>query len=165
MQDIFEFFSKFLSTKVRYGGNASKVITTGDTEEHRVERGLFFPAISVDHALDPVPQVGDMEINQQTDSDAAQPHVRQKLRLMDWMNRFNALHFDDHELFDDQVDPVAQLDSFSVENHRQTNLAGNCKPAFSKFMSKTSLIRAPADPGRARRERAWRKTRQLPKPG
>ena len=87
-----------------------------------------------------------MEINQQTDSDTAQPHVRQKLRLMNRMDRLSALHFDDHELFNDQVDPVAQLDSFTVENHRQTNLAGDCKPAFSKFMSKTSLVRALQQP-------------------
>jgi hypothetical protein len=86
--------------------------------------------------------VGDMEINEQADSNAAQPHVRQKLRLVDWMNRFNALHFDDYELFDDEVDPVPKLDSFSVENYRQPDLAGNYEPALSKFMSKTSLIGA-----------------------
>jgi len=107
------------------------VLTTGDTEEHRVERGLFFPAVPVDHALDSVPQVGDVKVNQQTDSDAAQSHIRQKLRLVDGMNRLDTLHFDDHELFDDEVDPVPQFDSFPVENHWQTDLAGDCKSAFS----------------------------------
>jgi hypothetical protein len=100
------------------------------------------PAVSVDHALNSVPQVGDVEINQQADSDAAQSQVRQKLRLMNWMDCFDALHFDDNQILDDQVDPVAQFDFFSVENHRQPDLAGDCKSAFPKFMSKTSLVGA-----------------------
>ncbi len=62
--------------------------------------------------------MGDVKVNQQADSDAAQPHVRQKLRLMNWMDRLDALHFNNHELFDDEVDPVPKFDSFSVENYR-----------------------------------------------
>ena len=57
--------------QVRYGGNAGEVVTTGNTEEHKVVRGLFFPGIPVDHTLDSVPQVGDVEIDQQADPDAA----------------------------------------------------------------------------------------------
>jgi hypothetical protein len=40
----------------------------------RNRRTLFFPALAIDHALDSVPQVSNLEINQQPDSDAALPH-------------------------------------------------------------------------------------------
>jgi hypothetical protein len=88
-----------------------------------------------------------MEINQQADPDAAQPHVRQKLCLMNWMDRLDALHFDDNQIFNDEVDPVAQLDSFTVENHWQTDLAPDRKSAFPKLMSKTSLVGALQESG------------------
>ncbi len=61
---------------------------------------------------------------------------------MDGMNGVNALHFDDDQLLDDQIDPVPQFDLFSVENYGQTNLAGHFESALSKFMGETALISA-----------------------
>ncbi len=145
MQDIFAFLIKILPR--RSGTEVTRrSLTTGGTEEHRVERGLFFPVISVDHALDPVPQVGDVKINQQADPYPAQPQVRQELCLMHGMDRLDALHFDDNQTLDNEIYAVSQFDSFSVENHWQTDLAGDCESSFSKFMSKTSLVGALQQP-------------------
>src|SRR5271170_775900 len=61
---------------------------------------------------------------------------------MNWMDRLDAFHFDDHQILDNEVYSVSQFDFFTVENHRQTDLAGDCKSAFSKLMGKTSLVGA-----------------------
>jgi len=107
---------------------------------------LFFPVFAVDHAFDSVSQLGDMEVNEQSDSDTAQPHVRHQLRLMNRMDRLDAFHLDNDEGLDDQVDPVSQLDPFVVVNHRQPDLAGDSQAAFAQFMSKASLISALQQP-------------------
>lgn len=74
-------------------------MNTGGTGEYRVE--LLLPVLSIDHALDSIAQMQDVEIDKQTDADAAQPHVRQKLCLVDRMDCFNTLHFDNNEVLDD----------------------------------------------------------------
>ena len=48
-------------------------LTTGDTEERR--KFLLLPVVTVDHALDSVPQVQDVEVDQQADRDLAQANV------------------------------------------------------------------------------------------
>jgi len=62
-----------LSVLCVQGFGTSQTFNTEDTEEHRV--GLLFPVFAVDHALDSVPQMCHVEIDQQADSDSAQPHV------------------------------------------------------------------------------------------
>jgi hypothetical protein len=141
MQDFFEFFGKILSA-----GSVTEVTadfyTTEGTEEHRDSKALFFPAPSVNHAGNPVPQVGDMEINQQPDSDAAQPHVRQELCLMNRMDGLDAFHFHDDEGLDDQVDAIAKLDLLTVVHHRQANLACCSQTALPQLMGETRLVGA-----------------------
>ncbi len=91
---------------------------------------LLLPILSVDHAFDSVSQVSHVEIDQQANSDAAEPHVREKLSLMHRMNGVNAFHFDDHQVLDDQIDPVPKLDLLSIENHGQPDLASTANPRF-----------------------------------
>ena len=81
-------------------------------------RMLFFPVLAVDHTLDSVSQVSDVEINQQPYSDAAESHVRQKLSLMDRMKCVDALYLDNHQVLNDEIDSVAEFDFFSIEDHR-----------------------------------------------
>ncbi|MGB7603037.1 MAG: hypothetical protein WBM24_22230 [Candidatus Sulfotelmatobacter sp.] len=81
-------------------------------------------------------------LNKQVNSNPAQPHVRQKLRLMDWMDCIDAFHLNDHRILDDQVDAVTKLDLFSVKNYWQTDLAGDCESALSEFMGEASLVGA-----------------------
>lgn len=123
-----------------YGGNGGKSVNTGDTEEHRVD--LLFPVPAVDHALDSVAEMRHVKINQQAYADTAQTHIRQELSLMNRMDRIYALHFDDNQAFDDQIDPVSEFDFFSVENHRQPNLARHLKAALSEFVGEATLAGA-----------------------
>ena len=53
----------------------------------------LLPAVPIHHAGDAVFQVGHKEINQQPNFPAAQAQVRQKLSLVDRVNRLNALDF------------------------------------------------------------------------
>jgi hypothetical protein len=50
---------------------------------------------------------------------------------MDWVESVNTLHLHDDQVLDDQINPLPQFDLFSVEHHRQTDLAGHFEPAFS----------------------------------
>jgi len=59
---------------------------------------------------------------------------------MNRMDRADALDFDDNQLLDDQIDAVSELDLFSVEDHRKTDLAGDLKSPFPKLMRETSLV-------------------------
>ena len=61
---------------------------------------------------------------------------------MNWMDRFHALHFDDHNVLDEQVDALSEFHLFAVEHNRQSNLAGDRESAFSYFVSETRLIGA-----------------------
>ena len=89
----------------------------------------------------------NIEIDQQTDAYPAQPHVRQKLSLVNWMNCVDALHFDDDKVLDHQIDPVSELNLLSVENHREADLARHIKATLSEFVDKTALISALQQPG------------------
>lgn len=110
--------------------------------EHGVTRGksLLFPTVAIHHALDSISQALHIEINEQPDSNAAQSHVRQDLCLVNRMDCFHALDFDDNHVLNDQVDAVAKLNLFSIEHDRQSNLTRYRESAFSEFMSETRLI-------------------------
>lgn len=121
-------------------GGGFKTQNTEGTEEHRVTPVLFFPIFAVDHPLNAVAQVSHIEIDEKADADPAQPQIREKLRLVDRMYQFNTLHLDDNQIFDNLIDPISKLDLFSVENHRQPDLASNFESALPEFMGETSLI-------------------------
>jgi hypothetical protein len=71
MQDFFDFICEILSA----GGvtEVMQISTTGDTQSDRTE--LSFPVFAVHHARDSVAQLRDMEIDEQSDPDPAQPHI------------------------------------------------------------------------------------------
>jgi hypothetical protein len=104
------------------------------------------PVRPEDHTLDPVPQVGHVEVNQQADMNSAQAHVSQELRLMDWMNCVYTLDFHNHSVLDYEVHPKPQLDLLAFINHRQSDLRGNMPTTRAEFMSQTCLINALKQP-------------------
>jgi hypothetical protein len=116
----------------------TKTFNTEDTEEHRVE--LLFPVLTIDHAFDSISQVRDVEVDQQSDADATQAHVREKLSLMHRMNYLDAFHFNNYQILDDQIDPVSKFNVLSLVYHRQADLTGYIEAALLKFMRKTALI-------------------------
>ena len=59
---------------------------------------------------------------------------------MNRMNCIDALHFDNDQILDDQIDPVPKFNFLSVENDRKADLAGHFKAALSEFVGETALI-------------------------
>ena len=59
---------------------------------------------------------------------------------MDGMDGFDALHFDDYDIFDDQIDAIPEFNLLSIEHDGQPHLAGDFEPALSKFMREAPLI-------------------------
>jgi hypothetical protein len=100
---FFSIFTRFCKREWGYGGNAVakgqlplqeykfKISNTGDTEEHR---GLLLPVLAVDHSLDSVLQVQDVEVDQKAHVDSAQAYVGEELRFVDRVDGFDGFHFD-----------------------------------------------------------------------
>ena len=75
-----------------------------------------------------------VEIDQQADLPPTKSHVRQQLRLVNRIDRLSALDLDDHDIANDQVNAIPEIDLLTVVNNRQSDLASDRKPLFSKFM-------------------------------
>ncbi len=110
----------------------------GRTESHR--KKLFLPIVAVHHTLDSVTQVGYVEVDEKTYPDSAQPQIRKKLGMVDRMDCFDRLHFYDYQIFYQQVDAITEFNLFTVEDHWQTDLAGNAETAFFQIVGETALI-------------------------
>jgi hypothetical protein len=60
---------------------------------------VTFPVPAVHHALDSVFQVGDVEVDQQTDVFLTEAQIRKQLGLVDGMDGFDTLDLDYDEVF------------------------------------------------------------------
>ena len=58
--------------------------------------------------------MGDIEIDQETDSLAAQSQIREQLRLVNGQDRFDGLDFNDHCVFNEDVDPITEVDRDAI---------------------------------------------------
>jgi hypothetical protein len=85
------------------------------------EEGLLLPVFAVDHPLDSIFQVKDVEVDQETDTDSAETHVGEKLGFMDGMDRVHSFHFDYDSGFY-QVDSVSDFELLSLIDNRQRDL-------------------------------------------
>ena len=88
-----------------------------------------------------------MEIDQQTYVAAAQADVGKQLRLVDGINGFDALDFDDDEVFDDQIDAIAQIDALSVIDYGESYLPRNGETLFAKFVGQAGFVGALEEAG------------------
>lgn len=72
-------------------------------------RPLWFKTLvqrSQHHSLDPILQMKNVEVDEQTHALTTQAKVGEQLGLMNRVNHIYTLHFNDHELLDQQIDPV-----------------------------------------------------------
>lgn len=91
-----KYFVKFCRGRFR---GPAKGFTTEDTEDHRGKEpwsGLSFPVFTVDHALDTVPEMRDVEVDQESDLLSAETHVGEELCVVYSVKRFHAFHFDNN---------------------------------------------------------------------
>jgi hypothetical protein len=98
------------------------------------------PGIAIDHALDPIPEVGDVEFDQEADSDAAEPHVGEQLGLVNGMDCLNAFHLDNDKVLDQQVYAISKFDPLALVNDAQSDLAGNVYALLPKFVQQAGVI-------------------------
>ena len=68
---------------------------------------------------DPLTQVCDVEVDEQSDALATQFEVGEQLCFVHRKDGFNRFHFDDHFVFDKQVDSVAELDDDAIVFNRK----------------------------------------------
>jgi len=61
---------------------------------------------------------------------------------MDGIDRVYTLNLDNYEVFNNQVDAVAEINSFAIEDNWQSDLLGDSKTPFAKFMSKAGFVGA-----------------------
>jgi len=101
----------------------------------------LLPTLPIHHPLDTVPQMSDIEIDQQSDLFTAQPKVRKQLSLMDRVNRFDAIQFNHDKILNHQINAIAKLNLLPFIDNRQTNLGHDLQSSHSQFVRQTSLIR------------------------
>jgi len=64
------------------------------------------------------------------------------LRLVNGIDRFDTLDFDDHEVFYNQIDAIAEFDPLTVIDDRQSHLLCDSKVLFAEFVCEAGFIRA-----------------------
>jgi hypothetical protein len=73
---------------------------------------------------------------------SAEADVGQQLRLVNWVDGFYTLDLDNHEVFDNQINAVTEIDPFPVLDYRQPHLLSDRMTLFAKFVRKAGFIRA-----------------------
>jgi len=66
--------------------------------------------------------------------------------LVDWIDGFNTLDFNNHLVLDHEVDPIAKINLLALVNDRQSNLAGDPHFLLPKLMQQASLVTALKQP-------------------
>ncbi len=69
------------------------------------------------------------------------------MRLVNWVDGFNVLDFDNNEIFYDQIDPVAEIDALAVINHWPPYLLCHSDAQLAQFVGKAGFISAFKEPG------------------
>ncbi|HEY1263420.1 MAG TPA: hypothetical protein VGF06_07845 [Terriglobales bacterium] len=85
----------------------------------------MLPFVPINHPFDPIPQMCDMEVDQQTDPPPAQAHVGEKLGLVYGIDGFHALDLDNDKVVHDEVNTISKVDLFAIVNDREAHFAVN----------------------------------------
>jgi hypothetical protein len=97
--------------------------------------------MSANPPSDTLTQVRDVEVNEESYTLATQFEVRQQLCFVDWMDGLNRFHFDDHLIFDKQIDAIAELDDKAIVFDRKWFLRFEGDPEALQFVTKAGSIR------------------------
>lgn len=95
---------------------------------------------SVGQSCDAVFEAGDIEVQKQADFLAAQFQIRDQLGFMERDHFFHGFQFDDDCIFNENVDPVADIQFHLVVNQRQTHLAKRSESTFPKLINQTRFV-------------------------
>ena len=106
---------------------------------HRVAQVLLAPILTIHHALDSVPEMEDIEVDQQPYWQSAETKVRQQLSLMNGMDCLGRF-FHHYPVLHDQVDAVAYFDFLALVHHGQSHLRRDVKTSASEFVCEAGLV-------------------------
>jgi hypothetical protein len=96
----------------------------------------------VDDTLDAVPEVVLVEIEEQAQSMAAQPEVREQLRLMDRQELRGCLQFDDDQVSYNHVYAISNVHSQAVIADGKWPLRHHGDPLLPQLVCKARLVGA-----------------------
>ncbi len=81
-----------------------------------------------------------MEVNEQAYAMPAKTHIRQQLSFVNRINGFDTLDFDDHQILDQRVYAITELNFFSFIDDWKPDMGRNAKACFSQLVSEASLV-------------------------
>jgi hypothetical protein len=91
---------------------------------------------------DSVPQMHDIEIDQQANRSAAELEIRDHLGLVNRRNSLYRFDLHDHKVFHQQIYPIAKIQLCPAINHRKPDLSFRPDTCLSKFVLQARLIGA-----------------------
>jgi hypothetical protein len=97
-------------------------------------------SFSVHPTNDAIDQTGHVEIDQQTDLGVTQFQVGNQLGFVDGKDFLDSLQFDNHGILHEQINPVTDIESNFIINHRETYLRQRFHAALSKLVGKAGFI-------------------------
>jgi len=106
-----------------------------------LRRSQFSFSIPANSPSDSLTQVRDVEVNEQSDPLATQFEVGEQLCLVDRKDGLKRFHFDDHLVFDKQVDAIAELDDKAIVFDRKGFLRFEGDAEALQFVTKARSIR------------------------
>jgi hypothetical protein len=101
---------------------------------------LSLPISSVNHALDAVLQAGNVKIDEQADVLPAEAQVRKQLCFMDGMDCLHTLDLYNHQILNQQVDTLSEVEFFALVDDRQAYLRFHHETSLPEFLGQTSLV-------------------------
>ena len=82
-----------------------------------------------------------VEIDQQADFTAGEPQVRQHLGAVHRLESLDRLDFDDHRVFDEQIDSVAAVERLTSVDQRKRLLSFDVQPTVEQFEGEARFVR------------------------
>ena len=76
----------------------------------------------------------NVKIDEQSNLPSTQPHIRKQLRLVNRIDCLHTLDLNDDRTCDDEINAISEVDLLAFIYNRQSNLAFNSDPLFSKLV-------------------------------
>jgi len=96
--------------------------------------------VTRDSSADPVPQVLDVEVDEQSDAFPTEFQVREQLRLVNGKNRFDRFDLDDHFVLNDEIDAISKRNGDVVVDNRKWLLSLERQTEAIQFVAQTYLV-------------------------
>jgi hypothetical protein len=96
--------------------------------------------VAVDHPFNAVAEMEDVEIDEEADTDSAEAHVRQQLRLVNGMEGLGRFHFHYDSMFHDQIDAISDFEFVALIDDGQGYFSCDFETAASQFVRQAGLV-------------------------